>query len=135
MASFVSVETTPEKASLPEKKKNLVRVGGSLEISGSIDDGNLGRKKKKKKKKPCPSVGGSLEISGNIDDGSLGRKKKRKKKPMITRLYTPVSGPWFRTSISGPDPVRPSRSCPFVEVLKPRSAPGRTDRHTAKLIK
>jgi hypothetical protein len=43
MASLVSVETTPEKAS---RKKNLVRVGGSMEISGSIDDGSLGRKKK-----------------------------------------------------------------------------------------
>jgi hypothetical protein len=29
------------------------------------------------KKKPCPFVGGSLEISGSIDDGSLGREKKK----------------------------------------------------------
>jgi hypothetical protein len=31
-----------------KKKKNPVRVGRSLEISGSIDDGSLGAKKKKK---------------------------------------------------------------------------------------
>ncbi len=46
MASLVFVETTPEKAS-------PVRVGESLEISGSIDD-TLGCEKKKKKK-PCLS--------------------------------------------------------------------------------
>jgi hypothetical protein len=74
MASLVSVETMPEKASLPETKtktKKNIRVGGSLEISGSIDDDSLGRKKRKKKK-PCLSVGGSLDISGSIDDSSLG---------------------------------------------------------------
>jgi hypothetical protein len=27
-----------------------------------------------------PNVGGSLEISSSIDDGSLGREKKKKKK-------------------------------------------------------
>jgi hypothetical protein len=36
------------------------------------------KKKKRKEKKPCPSVGGSLEISGSIDNSGLGQKKKIK---------------------------------------------------------
>jgi hypothetical protein len=57
-----------------------------LEISGSINDGSLGRKKRKEKKKPCPSVGESLEISGSIDDGNLGPKKRKEKKRNPVRL-------------------------------------------------
>ncbi len=41
-----------------------------------------------------PNVGGSLEISGNIDDDSLGReKKKKKKKKTHVRLSVEVLKP------------------------------------------
>jgi hypothetical protein len=30
--------------------------------------------------------------------------RQHRRRPMITKLYTPVSGPWFWTSISEPGP-------------------------------
>jgi hypothetical protein len=62
-------------------------------------------------------------------------EKGGEKKTLVLTLGRPPDFD-FRTwtLISRLGPVRPSRSCPFVEVLKPRSTPGRTDRRTNTIL-
>jgi hypothetical protein len=70
-----------------QKLNMLPNVGGSLEISGSIDDGSVGGSLEISGSIDDGSVGGSVEISGSIDDDNLGRNKKKKKKtcPSVSR--------------------------------------------------
>ncbi len=77
-----------------------------------------------------------MEIFGSIDDGNLGRKRKKKEKKNHVRLGAhdhKAIHPGFRTLVS--DLNFRTWSCPSVEVLKPRSVPGRTNAQTAELIK
>jgi hypothetical protein len=103
-----------------EKKKNPSINPGQVRRLHNEPAGK-GQKTKKKKKTLVLTLGSPSEKGG----------KKKKKTLVLTLGRSPdLDFRTFRTwtSISRPGPVHPSKSCSFVEVLKPRLTPGRTDK-------
>jgi hypothetical protein len=139
-----------KRAEKKKKRKTLVLTLGSpsKKCGKKNSDINPGQPAGKGRGKKNPGINFGQVRRLHSEPVEKGRKKKKKKKTLVLTLSSPPEkggekktlgltlgrppdfdfGTW--TSISRPGPVRPSRSCPFVEVLKPRSAPGRTDGRT-----